>query len=108
MPLDRFAYLKPIDRFGQVTLKPVELNKYKGISLNADAASGVVRVEILDENGYRIKGFSKEDCNPITGDSIRHNVSWGEKSISELPNGKYLIRIFSNNAALYAITFFIK
>lgn len=108
MPLDRFAYLKPIDRFGQVTLKPVELNKYKGITINADAASGVVRVEILDENGYRIKGFSKKDCNPITGDSIRHNVSWGEKSISELPNGKYLIRIFLDNAALYAITFFIK
>ncbi len=104
MPRDRFAYLHPIDSTGQVTLKPMELNKYSRLTINADATSGVVRVEILDENGYRIKGFSKEDSNPITGDSIRHNVNWGGETISEIPEGKYLIRIFLDNAKLFAIT----
>ncbi len=106
MPRDRFAYLEPVDRYGQVTLKPVSLNKYKGMTLNADAISAVVSVEILDENGYRVEGFTKEDSKQITGDSIKHNVIWGGESISDLPDGKYLIRIFSDNAKLYALTLF--
>lgn len=104
MPLDRFASLNPMNQVGQVTLKPIELNNYNNLTVNADANSGTVKVEILDEKGYRVEGFTKDDCELISGDSIRHKVSWSKKSIADLPKGNYLIRIFSENAKLYAVT----
>ena len=105
MPRDRFAGLEPIDRTGQVTLKPVDLSGCKGISVNADASSGEVRVEILDAKGYRMEGFTAEESRPLSGDSIKHEVSWENKSLSDLPGGKYFIRIHLDHSVLYAITF---
>lgn len=105
MPRDRFAGMEPIERFGMVTLKPIELGNCRGMTINADATSGAVRVELLDQNGYRLKGFGKEDSNSVSGDSISHKIHWKNKSWSDLQDGKYLIRIYIENAVMYAVTF---
>jgi hypothetical protein len=44
--------------------------------LNAKAEHGAIRVEAIDALGRVIKGFSKDNCKPITGDDFRHVVSW--------------------------------
>ena len=74
LPRDRFAGLQPVPRsdqptlknplekMGQVTLKPLDLTGVKSLELNADAAGGEVRVEILDGEGRRVRGFSREDA----------------------------------------------
>lgn len=100
IPRDRFSGIrpvaksaqvtlkKPLEHIGQVTLKPLDLSGCREITLNADATGGAVRVELLTEEGYRLRGYSKEDVIPIEGDSLRHIVTWKEHGwISSLPVG---------------------
>ena len=64
---------------------------------------GYVRLEILDEDGEPIKGFTKEECRPFTGDSVAHEFSWRSgKSIDELVGEKIRLRFYMVNAELYS------
>ena len=103
MPRDRFAGVSPLERFGQVTLKPVSLDGVKALTLNADAGDGEVRVEVLSEDGYRVRGYARDDAAPITGDGLRHTVRW-RKEISDLALGRYVLRMHLDRAAVYAVT----
>jgi hypothetical protein len=89
---------------GQVTLKPLDFAGVKAITLNADAAKGKVFVEILNEDGYRVRGFSKDDAVPVTGDSLAAAVRWKEKTLSDLKPGRYMLRLHLDNAKLFACT----
>ena len=116
IPLDRFAGIRPVEKssqstlrkplenIGQVTLKPINLSAYNEITVNTDASKGSVRVEILNEDGYRLRGYSKDDAIAVKGDSLRHPAAWKEKKLSDLPPGKYILRIHLDNAEIYAIT----
>jgi len=116
LPRDRFASIRPVERsdqptlraplhnVGQITLKPLELAKYTDITLNADASNGSIQVEVLDNHGYRIPGFTSNDATPVTGDSFNHNVQWKEHSLKDLEEEPCMLRIHLNNAELFAIT----
>ncbi len=67
MPRDRFAGVKPIGRIGQITMKVLDLGTVSSVTLNADASQGSIRVELLNEAGYRLKGWSKAEANVIQG-----------------------------------------
>ncbi len=103
LPRDRFAGLRPQDKIGQVTLKPVNLESCGAISLNADAREGRIRCEVLDADGFRVRGFAAEDATPITGDSLRHEARWKQKGISQLPSGRYMLRLLEN-AEVFAVS----
>ena len=115
IPRDRFAGLRPValsnqptlrkalHHIGQVTMKPISLPDYGAITLNADASKGEIRVELLDAKGYRIKGYTKEDAEVITGDSLRHSLSWKERTLADLPPGEYMLRIHMKKASLFAL-----
>jgi hypothetical protein len=117
IPLDRFGGIrpvakseqltlrKPLENIGQITLKPLDLKGTKEIILNADAAHGSVRVEILDEAGYRVKGWSKDEAAPLKGDSLRHVVVWNGRRLDQLPAGRYMLRLHLDNATVYALSF---
>lgn len=116
LPRDRFAGLRPVavsdqptlkmplKDIGQFTLKPFDFSGVKQITLNADASIGSIRVEVLDESGKRLRGFSKDDAVPIEGDSLRHLVTWKDHRISELAGKRCLLRFHLNNATAYALT----
>src|SRR5512133_862879 len=116
LPLDRFAGVRPValssqptlkqplKNVGQVTLKPLDLRQYAGLTLNADASAGTIRVELLDDQGRRVPGFSVGDAVAITGDSLRHPVAWKGRSLSDLPPGVYMPRLHLHNATVYAVT----
>jgi hypothetical protein len=89
---------------GQVTLKPRDLAGVKAIELNADASRGAVYLEILNEDGYRLRGFSKEDAAPLRADDLAFAARWKEKEVTELPPGRYMLRVHLDNAELYAVT----
>lgn len=89
---------------GQVTLKPLDLSEAKGIYVNADAANGNIRVELLDEDGYRLRGFTKDDAVPLTGDALAHEARWKEKAVRDLPPGRYLVRLHLDRVDLFAVT----
>ena len=104
MPRNRFAGIRPLKKFGQITLKSLALDKIKRIEVNGHAANGAIRVEVLGDYGYRIKGFTKADSIPITTDSLRNISEWNNESISQLPKGRYRLRIHLENAEVYAVT----
>ncbi len=117
IPLDRFAGLRPVDKsaqitlrkplenIGQVTLKPLDLKGCTQINVNADASKGAVRVELLNEEGYRVRGYSKEDAVVLQGDSLLHKAGWKDHGIENLPVGRYLLRFHLDNATVFAVTF---
>ena len=49
--------------------------KYKGDCLFANV-NGAVRVEVLDESGHVIPGYSMNDCNPFSGDRTKAMITW--------------------------------
>ena len=104
MPRDRFAGVRPISRIGQITMKPLDLRAVSSVTLNADASQGSIRVELLNEAGYRLKGWSKAEANVIQGDQLSHPVGWKNRGIRDLPAGRYKLRIHLDNAQVYAIT----
>ena len=62
MEYDRYSYFTPTNAQygGQVTLKPYLFQNVSNIIVNCDGGStGSVLVEMLDEYGYRLKGFQK-------------------------------------------------
>jgi hypothetical protein len=89
---------------GQVTLRPLDLSAVRSITINADATKGRVFVEVLNEEGYRVRGFSKEDAVPVTSDALAAPIAWKEKTLAQLQPGRYMLRIHLDNARLFACT----
>lgn len=104
LPRDRFAAVRPKEKIGQITFKPITLRGCRGITINADATQGTVQAEILDENGYRVRGFSKDDAIALKGDSLDHIVRWKNREVTDLPPGRYMLRLHLENAEVFALT----
>jgi hypothetical protein len=104
MPRDRFAAVYPQGDVGQVTLRALDLTGCRDLTLNADASGGSMEVEVLNADGYRVRGFAREDAVPITGDGLRLPVRWRERALADLPAGNYCLRLYLQHAELYAAT----
>jgi hypothetical protein len=115
LPLDRFAGVRSVPApptpnktapasIGQITLKPLDLTGCREITVNADASAGAVRAELLTPDGYRVRGFSKDDAVALRGDSLRHQVRWKDRTLGSLPAGRYLLRLHLETAAVFAVT----
>jgi hypothetical protein len=73
------------------------------LEINADAKGGSLRIEALDAEGKPIAGFAKDDCDPITADSVRHVASWkGEPDCHLLQGLPIRLRFHFDNAKLFA------
>jgi len=105
LPRDRFAGVSPIDEVGQITFREMDLKNCQVISLNADATGGTIRAEILNADGYRVRGYSRDDAVVIRGDSFRHRLAWKNCDIRELPAGMYKLRLHLENAEVFAVSF---
>ena len=78
--------------------------------INAKVApGGAIRVEIVNRKDEVIGDCSKEDCDPITGDSVAHTVTW--KAKPTIPAGRVeetywrKIRLFLRDAELFSFRF---
>ena len=67
--------------------------------LNADAAGGDVRVEVLDVNGAGIPGYGASDCLPVHGDHPRTAVRWRDHET--LPPAPIALRFHLQNARIF-------
>jgi hypothetical protein len=113
IPRDRFGGIQPVEKsdqptlrkplknIGQITLKPLNLKDVERITLNADASSGSIQVELLKPNLRRLRGLNRSNAASIKGDSLTHKVTWKEKELSDL---KTPDEVHLNNATLYALT----
>ena len=55
---------------------------------------------MLDAQGEVMPGCGREDCDPLTGDSVNQAVTWGR--VRALPAGPLRLRFILRNASLYA------
>ena len=77
--------------------------------INAKADGREIRVEAIDALGRVISGFSKEDCTPIRGDSVRHVVSWkGGSNCHQLQARPIKLRFHLKTASLFSFEFQIR
>lgn len=66
-------------------------------------ANGYVVTELLDLHDNVIEGFSRSDCIPFRGDSIRHPVEWKTKVFpADLAGADKKIRFYLKDADLYS------
>ena len=81
-----------------------EILKYSGNHLFINAAvRGSMTVELLDENGGVIPGFSAVECNVVKADGCKIMVSWKEYSDLRSLNGRNLkIKFQLEDADLYS------
>jgi hypothetical protein len=64
---------------------------------------GEVRIELQDQEGIAIPGFSLEECNPIKGRLADRAVSWaGGKGLSTLDGRLVRFRFVLRNAKLFS------
>ncbi len=100
--LDGFVSVTAGPEVGTVTTKPLVFIG-DTLEINADAGNGELRVEALDVEGRPIEGFTKDDCNVITSNSVRHRASWkGETDCHILQGRPIRLRFWLKNARLYA------
>jgi hypothetical protein len=65
-----------------------------------------VRVEIQRPSGDVIPGYSREECTPCQGDTLRHLVAWqGQSNLSQLQGQVVRLLFYLERARLYAFEF---
>jgi len=91
---------------GEMLTKPITFSG-KELEINfATSAAGSVRVEITDESGKPIEGYSLSDCPEIIGDQIERVVSWQSGSdVSKLAGKVVRLKFAMKDADLYSFRF---
>jgi hypothetical protein len=72
----------------------------------ATSAAGNIRIELHDETGAPIDGFTLEDCDPIIGDDVDRAVTWnGSSHVSSTAKRPIRLRFALKDADLYSLRF---
>lgn len=104
--LDGLASLHADYDQGDMITRPL---KFKGSSLKINfgtSAAGYILVELLDEKGIPIPGFSFENCIPVIGNEIDRQVMWKtDNSLKNLENKIIRIHFRMKDADLYSLRF---
>jgi len=101
--LDRFAGLSIGSVGGTLQTEIWEFSGSK-LLLNAEIA-GSVKAEIVDAGGNAIEGFSSDACDSLSGDCLRHELSWaGSSDISRLRGREVQLRLHLSDVQIYSIT----
>lgn len=74
--------------------------------VNCDCPRGWLRVELQAEDGTPIPGYSEADCDPISADAVRREVTWrGNKDVSALAGRAIRVRLTLGDGELYSFGF---
>jgi hypothetical protein len=100
--LDGFTHLTLEDGQdqGSVTTIPVDRGTATELHVNASCAErSRIEVELIDpESGQAIPGFSRDECTPLTTDSLAHRVGWGKRRLAEVHIASFQIRFHLTKA----------
>ena len=100
--LDGFASIAASYDGGYLTTRPMILGG-DVLSLNVVSDYGEVRVEILDEKGETLYGYSAQDCIPVSVDCVEAEVAFrNRRSLSEISGRTVKLRFHLKNARLYS------
>jgi hypothetical protein len=106
LPLDRFICQRAGDRVGTIITKPFNLTGDK-LEVNVDAKTGWLQIELLDETGKAISGFSGKAAKQYKGvDELRLRPKWNTGGdLSRLKGKTVKLRFTLQNTKLYAFGF---
>ena len=99
---DRFVALRAGDELAELLTCAFRLPSAE-IYVNASTdEGGWLKVQMLNANARVIEGLTEEDCIPIEGDSLSHQVRWNSQA--EVPVDRAIrLRITGKKAAIYSI-----
>lgn len=72
------------------------------IALNYDGADGWIKAELLNEEGKVLKGYSRDECIPLTGNSLDETITWEKGKRIPVLGHPIHIRFIMKNASLYS------
>jgi hypothetical protein len=104
--LDGFVSLRAGWAGGEAVTQPII---FSGSSLEVNistSAAGSMCVEILDDSGKAIEGYSLDDSDEYFGDTVEHTVTWnGESDVSKLEGEPIRLRYVLHDADIYSFRF---
>lgn len=101
--LDGFCSLRASDAEGWFISRREPMRE-PAVTLNAKTSNdGYVVAEILDRRNRVLPGFSREDCEPFTGDFVRHVLRWKSNQFSaDQLQADYKLRFWLKSAELFS------
>lgn len=103
---DGFASVHAGYEEGEMRTHPL---RFAGDSLTLNvstSAAGHVAVEVQDEDGRPLPGFTAADADPVVGDAVAWTVTWrGDADVSALARRPVRLRFLMKEADLYALRF---
>lgn len=98
---DRVIAVTPRIGVGEIQTKPFIINDSRPIIVNAKL-NGKIRCELTDPFGKVYEGFSFGDCNPVSGDSSSHRLSW-KNDLNSLVYKAVKLKLSWDNGELYTL-----
>lgn len=106
MRIDGFASLRANYGGGSVVTKPFTFTGDRLTANFATSAAGEIHVEIQDQSGKPIPGFSLEDAVPTIGNEISRTIRWENGTDVSALQGKVVrLHFRMKDADLYSIKF---
>ena len=96
--------LASLDGSGEIVTKELTVTKdVKYLFVNANAAGGSLKAEVLDAEGNVVEGYSLDECIPMTADSCCAKLTWkGADDLSFLQNKGFCLRFVQENTEFYS------
>jgi hypothetical protein len=98
---DGFASMTASDEPGSLTTRPVVFSGAH-LFVNASCSSGELAVEVLDDKGVVVPGYSTADCVPFVGDSTRHRITWAHRDLKRLSGRPVRFRFHLRRGELFS------
>ena len=101
---DRLAGLRPSgDAPGYVLTRPMLIPTTAELFVNAvvPKKGGSIRAELRDDNNHVLKGFSLEECTPVTASGLAQSITWKGQSIGAMSSQELRIRFEVSQAELF-------
>ena len=104
--IDGFSSLHADYDPGEMTTKLLTFGGSKLVVNFSTSAAGYIIVELLDNQGKVLQGYSADDCIPLTGNEISRVVDWKKGAdLSALQNTPVRLRIIMKDADLFSFRF---
>ncbi len=91
---------------GEMLTKPLVFDGSELVLNYSTGAAGGIHVEVQDNRGITIDGFSMDECDEVWGDDLRRVVTWKKSAdLSALAGQPVRLRFRLKDADLYSIQF---
>ena len=103
---DGFASIRAPYAGGTLTTKMLVFTGSTLVLNFATSSVGAVRVELLDDHGRVLAGFSAAECDELIGDQLEQTVTWQRSAdVARLAGRRVQLRFLMKDADLYSFRF---